>query len=186
MEKFVFFRHRHLSEYKELIKCFKTEKEVSDFTLKNLRQTQEFDFKQKNLTKLQTTMHTPIEDGLYVNSLEMFVLDGNKVIAYQNYFFDNLKLCSIMYIETRPSYRRKGIAQELLTQAEDILFNKLDLKLIESTATNYSKNMFKKRGYSITPLQKPEFIMSAMNPSVVEVVLTKQMYLQRPTEKERE
>lgn len=178
MEKLIFFRHRHNKENKELVNAFTNGLEVNKYILNKLRESVPFDFTEKNINKAKTKMNTNLlGDGtLFVNFLDAYMLDGNKVVARQIYQFDEHGLCGIMIMETLPEYRRRGIAEELLNDCEEILFDKIRIKTLDSTATIYSKKLFEKRGYDVRPLNKPQFIMSPLNPSYVEVKMTREKY----------
>lgn len=176
MEKFIFFRHRHTKENDELMKAFKSEGEVSKYTLNKLRESIPFDFTDKNIQKTRTHFTTLIEKNHGVNFLEAYMLDENKVVAHQLYMFDEVGICGVMEMNTLPEYRRRGIACELLAECEKILFDKIQVNNILSTATQYSKNIFKKRGYDIRPLSKLKFIDNPLNPSSVEVKMTREKY----------
>lgn len=176
MEKLIFFRHRHVKENDELLNAFKNKLEVNKYILNKLRESLPYDFTDKNIQKTRTHFTTLIEENHGVNFLEAYMLDENKVVAHQLYMFDREGLCGIMEMNTLPEYRRRGIASQLLTDCEKILFEKIQVKQIVSTATQYSKNMFKKYGYDIRPLSKLKFIDNPLNPSSVEVKMTSDRY----------
>lgn len=176
MEQFIFFRHRHTKENNELRKAFETKGEVNKYTLNKLRESVPFDFTEKNINKTRRKFNTFLQANYGVNFLEAYMLDGEKVVAHQLYMFDQFNLCGIMDMETRPEYRRRGIAESLLNDCEKILFEQIQVNEINSTATQYSRNMFKKRGYHLQLLTKPQLIKSPLNPSNVEVKLTRERY----------
>ena len=179
MEKLIFFRHRHDKENNYLINAFSNGTEVNKHILSKLRESVPFDFTEKNINKARTKYNTNLlgADGkMFVNFLEAYMLDGNKVVARQLYQYDEKGICGIMQMDTLPEYRRQGIAESLLSDCEEILFERLGVKNILSTATIYSEPLFKKRGYDINPLSKYKYIDNPLNPSVVEVKLTQEKY----------
>lgn len=103
------------------------------------------------------------------------MLDGDKVVAEQIYMINKNKVY-IMMISTKPSYQRQGIANNLLSQVEHIVFDLLKCDAIMSTATQDSRKIFERRGYNVSKFDHLK-MRGDFSTTEAEVCLTREKYL---------
>lgn len=190
MKQLVYILNRHLKEHKEIEKCYQEQKPVSNVTLKKMELTSVYDFRPNAIKQaLQCDKNYEVKIGDEKGSfLFLYMLNDNNIpIAYQIYglaltegwdFFPK-GYCNIMFIETQEKYRGQGIASQLLDTAEKILLEDIGFNTLCSSATKYSRDIFRKRGYTIVQYS-PQVLQFASNKDVTScIVFTKEDYKKR-------